>query len=263
MIIITSKDASPSFTFGECSLGQEELMSSGGYQWSSGVSNLNHNTLPMAVRQWWPNHCPSHPPGFQLCSSLLLHNQQEALSAASPILRAAVFLSLPVIPMAVSILHTDWAGNPLQPTPTGNSHAQGRHTKFWALGTRIHCGPPMNVNYWKIADIQAHSAAPSAALRACRSAIFFKSWKCVQVFQYLGPILWMNYKPLNQWFSQTCSSQGPAKMTFGLRPPSQNMFFHGESPSPRVAYIWVTDPSSENSRSTSSQRGTECRAASL
>ena len=24
---------------------------------------------------------------------------------------------------------------------------QGRHTKFWALGTRIHCGPPMNVNY--------------------------------------------------------------------------------------------------------------------
>ena len=31
--------------------------------------------------------------------------------------------------------------------------------------------------YKKIADIQAHSAAPSAALRACRSAIFEKSWK--------------------------------------------------------------------------------------
>ena len=27
-------------------------------------------------------------------------------------------------------------------------------------------------NGWKTADIQAHSAAPSAALRACRSAIF-------------------------------------------------------------------------------------------
>ena len=26
-------------------------------------------------------------------------------------------------------------------------HVQGRHTKFWAPGTRIHCGPPMNVNY--------------------------------------------------------------------------------------------------------------------
>ena len=28
------------------------------------------------------------------------------------------------------------------------------------------------LNCWKTADIQAHSAAPSAALRACRSAIF-------------------------------------------------------------------------------------------
>ena len=78
---------------------------------------------PLAGRQWWPNHCPSPPPGFQLSSSLLFHSQQEALSAASPILQAAVFLSFPVIPMALSILHTDWAVNPLQPTSTGNSHA--------------------------------------------------------------------------------------------------------------------------------------------
>ena len=41
-------------------------------------------------------------------------------------------------------------------------------------------------NQWKIADIQAHSAAPSPALRACRSAIFEKiSWKCEQIFEYV------------------------------------------------------------------------------
>ncbi|XP_073684043.1 uncharacterized protein [Garra rufa] len=74
-------------------------------------------------QQWWPNHCPSTPPGFQLSSSLLLHNQQEALSAASLILRTVIFLSLPITPMAVSILHTERVGNPLQPTLTGKSHA--------------------------------------------------------------------------------------------------------------------------------------------
>ena len=59
------------------------------------------------------------PPYF----SVLHLNQHEALSAASPILRAAVFLSFPVIPMAVSILHPEGTGNPLQPPSTGNSHA--------------------------------------------------------------------------------------------------------------------------------------------
>ena len=55
-------------------------------------------------------------------------------------------------------------------------------------------------NYWKIADIQAHSAALGAALRACRSAIFLyrkkreKKEKCVQVFEYFDPILWMSSK---------------------------------------------------------------------
>jgi hypothetical protein len=29
--------------------------------------------------------------------------------------------------------------------PTSGSGPQGCHTKFWARGTRIHCGPPMNV----------------------------------------------------------------------------------------------------------------------
>ena len=40
------------------------------------------------------------------------------------------------------------------------------------------------ISLWKIADLQAHSAAPSAALRACRSAILEKSRKCVQIYEY-------------------------------------------------------------------------------
>lgn len=42
--------------------------------------------------------------------------EQDTLPAASPNLRTAVFLPFPVIPKAVSILHTDCAGNPLQPS---------------------------------------------------------------------------------------------------------------------------------------------------
>lgn len=106
-IAVTSGDASPLFTLCQCSLDQEELMSSGGTHRSSGVSTLNHNTLPVVGRQWRPSHCPSPPPGFQLNSYLLFHNQQEDISAASFILRAAAFFSFPVIPIAVSILHTD------------------------------------------------------------------------------------------------------------------------------------------------------------
>jgi len=70
------------------------------------ASTLNRNTLLLAGQQWWPNHCPSPLPGFQL---------GKTLSAVSPILRAAALLSFPIVPMAVSILHTDWAGKPLQP----------------------------------------------------------------------------------------------------------------------------------------------------
>lgn len=66
------------------------------------------------------SHYPSSP-GFQLNSSHLLQSQQEALSAASPNLQAAIFLIFPAIPRAVNIVHTDCAGKPLQPTSTGNS----------------------------------------------------------------------------------------------------------------------------------------------
>lgn len=41
-------------------------------------------THSVVGRQWWPSHCPSPISGFQLNSSLWFHNQQEALSAASP-----------------------------------------------------------------------------------------------------------------------------------------------------------------------------------
>ncbi|KAI8479449.1 hypothetical protein Bbelb_428190 [Branchiostoma belcheri] len=55
-----------------------------------------------------------------LAKSLLIRSsrQHDALSAASPILRTAAFLSLPVIPTADSIFHTDCAGKPLHPTST-------------------------------------------------------------------------------------------------------------------------------------------------
>ena len=70
----------------------------------------------------WPNHYSSHP-GFQLCSSLLCQSQQEALSAASPNLRTAVFLKWPLRPTFVIRFHTDCAGNPRHPTSTVISHA--------------------------------------------------------------------------------------------------------------------------------------------
>ena len=39
--------------------------------------------------------------------------------------------------------------------------------------------------FQKIADLQARTAAPSAALRACGSAIFEKLLTFVQIFQYI------------------------------------------------------------------------------
>ena len=73
------------------------------------------------VSSAWPSHCPP-PPGFQLVSSLLCQSQQEALSAASPNLRTAVFLKWPLTPIFVSRFHADWAGNPRQPTSTVINH---------------------------------------------------------------------------------------------------------------------------------------------
>lgn len=68
-------DASPTFTFRECSLGQEGLMLSDCFQLSLGVSILNRNIRPLVGRQWWPNHCSSPPPGFHLGSSFLFLSQ--------------------------------------------------------------------------------------------------------------------------------------------------------------------------------------------
>ncbi|KAH3772970.1 hypothetical protein DPMN_174318 [Dreissena polymorpha] len=49
----------------------------------------------------------------QLFSFLIIHSQLDALSAACPSLPTALFLSPLLIPRLLSILHTDWAGNPL------------------------------------------------------------------------------------------------------------------------------------------------------
>ena len=66
-------------------------------------------------------------------------------------------------------------------------------------------------NYWKIADLQAHSAAPSAALQACRSAIFKKSWKFV--FEYLCLcVYWKTYVSHLKIFS----SRDPPEAKFEL-----------------------------------------------
>lgn len=87
-----------------------------------GVLTLNRYALQLAGQQWVAR---SQPIGSRLHapSSLLNYSQQEAHSAASPILCTATLCSLPITPSVVSTDHTDTAGNPLHPTSIGNSHA--------------------------------------------------------------------------------------------------------------------------------------------
>ena len=59
---------------------------------------------------------PSSSQASSLCPLLLCQSQQEALSTASPSLRTAVFLKWPLNPTFVIGSHTDWAGNPRDPT---------------------------------------------------------------------------------------------------------------------------------------------------
>ena len=60
-------------------------------------------------------------PDFQHRSSRRYQIHQDDRSAASPSL-LVVLCVLPDTPTRVSSFHTDCAGNPLQPTSTGNSH---------------------------------------------------------------------------------------------------------------------------------------------
>ena len=57
----------------------------------------------------------------QLFSSLFIHSQLDAVSAACPSLPTSLFLSPALIPSLPSVLHNDWAGNPLLLISTGNS----------------------------------------------------------------------------------------------------------------------------------------------
>ncbi len=81
-------------------------LSSNGVQHSLGISTLICNTLLLVGRQWRLNHCPSSPPGFQLCSSLSFHKRLFLLQKLFckyfylPILQTATFLSFPVSPNA-------------------------------------------------------------------------------------------------------------------------------------------------------------------
>ena len=53
-----------------------------------------------------------------------------------------------------------------------------RVNSFWAGTTLGVLSIRLCFNCWKIADLQAHSAPPSGALWACRSAIFEEMRKC-------------------------------------------------------------------------------------
>ncbi len=81
-------------------------LSSNGLQLSLGISTLICNTLLLVGRQWWLNHCPASPPGFQLCSSLSFHKRLFLLQKLFckyfyfPILQTATVLSFPVSPNA-------------------------------------------------------------------------------------------------------------------------------------------------------------------
>lgn len=140
-------------------------MSSGGTQLSLGVSTLIHNALQLAGPTVMASHCPSSP-GPQLASSLLFQSQQDALSAASPNLRTAVFLSFPAIPRAVSVFHTDCAGKPLHPTSTGNSqacHPLSLHcpTRSWYLEDFLSCAYPHPSSHGTVSSIRMIFFDPS------------------------------------------------------------------------------------------------------
>ena len=64
----------------------------------------------------------STDPDFQHRSSRRCLLQQDDLSAVSPSFLIVVLRVRNDIPSRVSSFHTDWAGNPLQPTSTGNNH---------------------------------------------------------------------------------------------------------------------------------------------
>ena len=117
------------------------LASSGRFQPSSGVStpsnSLLHPLVGGSVVMTSPYSLLASP---QVCSSLLLHNQHDALSAASPSLLTPVLLVLPFIPNLCNNLHADWAGKPLAPTSTGNNHALQfftLHTLTWLTETLL------------------------------------------------------------------------------------------------------------------------------
>lgn len=83
------------------------------------VSSVGQSTIP-----WIPT----------VAQIIQYHNQHNDLAVAYPSLPTVVFHALPESPNHVSSFHKNWAGNPLRPTSTGNSHAQ--HLLFLQFAMR-------------------------------------------------------------------------------------------------------------------------------
>ena len=136
-----------------------------------------------------------------------------------------------------------------QPQP----HLQGCHKgeeRTWGWVTRAQGGRAFDILYfcyWKIAYLQAHSAAPSAALQACRSALFEKSWKSCFMFRC-------------QWSSNLFMCRTPKMVCIWPRTPISKYLVPGTPQKQNLSYkcslkntFWRLF---KNRRSTSLQRGT-------
>jgi len=70
----------------------------------------------MLVADYFSALCPPTD-----CSSLFCQINSEEPSVSCAIADNALFRDCPVIPSRPIVRHSDWAGNPLQPTSTGNT----------------------------------------------------------------------------------------------------------------------------------------------
>lgn len=120
---------------------------------------------------------------------------KKALSAASPVLWAATFLSSAVVSVAVNILQTDWAGNPLEQTSTSTRQA-------------CHPFPLKSYRSWYLALFLAKAFLPTSFHGTVSSMrmVFFASSDhrvghqgCPDNLDWLQPsslLLWLELFPL-------------------------------------------------------------------
>lgn len=111
---------------------------------ASGVLIIIHSGLVTACRPLLASS--TTPLSYSISSNRLFLLPPLTLSAAA-------FLSFPVSPTAVNILHTDCAGNPRQPAFTGNRHAWHPSPCSYAEGLRCSSfqtpvDTPLSVGLW-------------------------------------------------------------------------------------------------------------------